>query len=200
MPSASSRQETAILGKNAPKMGAPPAIVLANPKYAHNVAMTVRLASCYGLGQVWFSGERVRLEIEKKGRMPREERMRGYRDVDMIAFDRPLEAFPKDAVPVAVELRRGSERLDAFVHPANAIYVFGPEDGSVPPHMLALCHRFVVIPTRHCLNLATAVSTVLWDRAVKLGTMPTDDDVHGEGSPNVDDEDPMGLFSTQNQA
>jgi hypothetical protein len=71
MPSASSRQETAprlrretaILGKNAPKMGAPPAIVLANPKYAHNVAMTVRLASCYGLGQVWFSGRMPGIEF-----------------------------------------------------------------------------------------------------------------------------------------
>jgi len=28
-------------------------------------------------------------------------------------------------------------------------------------------HRFVVIPTRHCLNLATAVATVLYDRACK---------------------------------
>jgi tRNA(Leu) C34 or U34 (ribose-2'-O)-methylase TrmL len=29
------------------------------------------------------------------------------------------------------------------------------------------CHRFVRIPTRHCLNLATAVSTVLYDRHLK---------------------------------
>jgi hypothetical protein len=32
---------------------------------------------------------------------------------------------------------------------------------------LSHCHRFVVIPTRHCLNLATAVATVLWDREYK---------------------------------
>ncbi len=68
----------------------------------------------------------------------------------------------------------------------------------MPPVLLAQCHRFVVIPTRHCLNLATAVSTVLWDRATKLGQMPHD--VHGDDDPSIDDEDPMGLFSAYNQA
>jgi hypothetical protein len=30
-----------------------------------------------------------------------------------------------------------------------------------------LCHRFVVIPTHHCLNLAAAVNVVLYDRRLK---------------------------------
>ncbi|MFL6071848.1 MAG: hypothetical protein ACJ73S_00340 [Mycobacteriales bacterium] len=30
--------------------------------------------------------------------------------------------------------------------------------------VLARCHRFVVIPTRHCTNLSAAVYTVLHDR------------------------------------
>jgi tRNA(Leu) C34 or U34 (ribose-2'-O)-methylase TrmL len=29
------------------------------------------------------------------------------------------------------------------------------------------CHRFVKIPTKHCLNLANAVATVLYDRHAK---------------------------------
>jgi len=49
-------------GSEAPA-GRPPAIVLISPKYAHNVGMVVRLASCYGLKQVWFTGERVSLDI-----------------------------------------------------------------------------------------------------------------------------------------
>jgi hypothetical protein len=32
---------------------------------------------------------------------------------------------------------------------------------------LTRCHRFVRIPTRHCLNLACAVGTVLYDRESK---------------------------------
>ena len=33
--------------------------------------------------------------------------------------------------------------------------------------ILRHCHRFVVIPTAHCMNLASAVSTVLYDRSAK---------------------------------
>jgi len=158
---------TKIIGKNAVPVGIAPAIMLVEPRFPHNVGMVVRLASCYGFSQVWFTGDRVRLEMDRMGRLPREERMKGYKDVKMIQFDRPLEQFPKDTVPVAVELRPNSERLHEFDHPEKAVYVFGPEDGSIPLSVLKCCHRFVVIPTRHCLNLATACSTVLWDRIIK---------------------------------
>lgn len=147
-------------------MGRPPAIVLMDPKYAHNVGMVVRLASCYGLGQVWFTGERVSLDISFRKRIPREERMKGYADVEIINYDYPFEQFA-DVVPVAVEVRKNSEPLHSFEHPQNAVYVFGPEDGSVSKPHLNHCHRFVVIPTKHCLNLATAVATMLWDRQYK---------------------------------
>jgi hypothetical protein len=81
--------------------------------------------------------------------------------------ERPFEAFDAAAVPVAVELRRNAESLITFTHPDNAVYVFGPEDGSLDRAVLELCHRFVVIPTRHCTNLAAAVYTVLYDRHAK---------------------------------
>jgi tRNA(Leu) C34 or U34 (ribose-2'-O)-methylase TrmL len=45
--------------------------------------------------------------------------------------------------------------------------VFGPEDGSLPGVVLAQCDRFVIIPTMHCLNLASSVSIVLYDRLGK---------------------------------
>ena len=60
--------------------GRSPAVVLIDPKYAHNVGMVVRLASCYGFRQVWFTGERVSLDISFRKRLPREERMKGYAD------------------------------------------------------------------------------------------------------------------------
>lgn len=50
------------------------------------------------------------------------------------------------------------------------MYLFGPEDGSLDRAILGLCHRFVVIPTRHCTNLAAAVYTVLYDRHAKRVT------------------------------
>jgi hypothetical protein len=58
-----------------------PAVGLVDPKFPHNVGAAVRAASCYGIRQVWFSGDRVRLDASKGYRLPREERMRGYKDV-----------------------------------------------------------------------------------------------------------------------
>jgi tRNA(Leu) C34 or U34 (ribose-2'-O)-methylase TrmL len=144
--------------------------MLCEPKYAHNVGMVQRLASSYGFAQVWFTGDRMQIDLRanpKKRRLPREERMRGYRDVELVQHDRPLDFFPEGVVPVAVEVRPRSEPLDRFVHPERAVYIFGPEDGSIPAPVLVKAHRFVVIPTRHCLNLATAVATVMWDRLLK---------------------------------
>jgi tRNA(Leu) C34 or U34 (ribose-2'-O)-methylase TrmL len=169
--------QAVVVPRDAPPTGKTPAIVLINPRFAHNVGMVVRLASCYGLDQVWYTGDRVRLEVERRGKLPREERMKGYREVEIVSYERPLECFPADAVPVAVEIRPNSERLHSFEHPENAVYVFGPEDGSIPDPILRVCHRFLVIPTRHCLNLATAVSTILWDRVLKR---------HQKGLPGYD--------------
>ena len=154
-------------GKKAPAHGETPAIALVNPKYPHNVGMVVRLASCYGLRQVWFSGDRVSLNPAKGERLPREERMKGYKDVQLIHYENFFDQFPTGTTPVAVEVRANSELLHNFEHPENPLYVFGPEDGSIPAALVPHCHRFLVIPTRHCLNLATAVATVLWDRDYK---------------------------------
>lgn len=156
-----------FVGKNAPKIGLNPAIALVNPKFARNVGAILRLASCYGIKQVWASGNRINEDPSIGKRLPREERMRGYQEVDLIQYDRFLDMFSPDIIPVAIEVRENAEPLYTFEHPDKAVYVFGPEDGSIPKTYLQHCHRFVVIPTRHCLNLATAVATVLHDRAYK---------------------------------
>lgn len=174
--------ETIISGKNMRPQGILPSIALCNPKYARNVSMVIRLASCYGFKQVWYTGDRVSIdEPEKnidydpayrprkkngKARLPREERMKGYDSVQLRQYDRVFDHF-EDCVPVAVELRPGSQVLHHFEHPKNALYVFGPEDGGLTSEIVRHCHHFVVIPTHHCLNLATAVSAVLWDRRYK---------------------------------
>jgi tRNA(Leu) C34 or U34 (ribose-2'-O)-methylase TrmL len=161
--------EFAIFGKNTPPKGLTPAIGLVDPKYAANVAKVIRTASCFGAKQVWFSGERVQLDIQARGRLPREERMKGYKDVEVRQYDYFLDQFPRGTTPVAVELVDGAEKLTKFVHPENPVYVFGPEDGSIPKTFLRLCHRRVVIPSRHCFNLAMAVSIVLYDWMAKTG-------------------------------
>lgn len=158
--------ETAFYGKGV-KVGETPAIALANPKYAHNVGAVVRAASCFGAKQVWFSGNRVSLDPKKGERLPREERMKGYKNVELRQFNYFFDMFERDVVPVAIELKPGAQLLPQFEHPEKALYVFGPEDGSIPQVLLRHCHKFVVIPTHHCVNLSAAVYMVLYDRMVK---------------------------------
>jgi len=154
-------------GQKVKIFGESPAIYLHNPKYPHNLGQTIRACACFGIGQVWWSGTRVAKKLEGLDRIPREERMRGYSDVRLLQSERALDAFPPDVVPVALEFRPNSEKLPDFVHPKKAVYVFGPEDGSLDRGILSRCHRFVFIPTKHCVNLSAAVYMVLYDRMVK---------------------------------
>lgn len=137
------------------------AIVLINPKYEHNVGAVLRACSCWGVPTLRWSGDRVNFD-DRRGRIPREERMKGYRDVDWARTQKPLEGLA--GTPVVVEVRENAECLTTFEHPEDAVYVFGPEDGSVPRPYLALGHRFLFIPTHHCLNLSAAVNVVLAHR------------------------------------
>jgi tRNA(Leu) C34 or U34 (ribose-2'-O)-methylase TrmL len=146
------------------KQISPPAVILLDPKYPHNVGNAIRACACFGVRELWWTGCRIDTTLTR--RLPREERMKGYRRVDW-KNEEPWPYLPEDAVPVAVEVRRHSESLTVFEHPERAVYVFGPEDGSIPQGVLRLCHRFVHIPAHHCLNLAASVNVVLYDRRAK---------------------------------
>jgi len=158
-------RERLIVGKHKAIIGKTPSIILTNPKYPHNVAGAIRASSCFGFKQVWYTGNRVSLEGEQ--RLPREERMKGYAEVDLYQFDYPFDCFPENTVPVAIEIVENSESLIDFEHPENAVYVFGPEDGSINQVVRRHCHRFVTIPTRHCTNLSSAVYLIMYDRMSK---------------------------------
>lgn len=170
MSSLNDKQEeivSAIFGKGMPPQGVAPAVALCNPQYGHNVGAIQRACSCFGIKQLWFSGDRVEFDLDGKTRLPREERMRGYEDVEVRQYDQFFDQFDKDVTPVAIELSNNAELLPQFDHPDNALYVFGPEDGNIPSVMLRHCHRFVVMPLHHCTNLAAAVYIVLYDRMFK---------------------------------
>lgn len=145
-----------------------PAVCLWDPRYPHNVGAAVRGASCYGIKQVWVGGRRTAEKVWESKRLPREERMKGFNDVEIVLEDNPFDHFPKGTTPVAVELLPGSTNLFQFEHPENPVYVFGPEDGSVPDRWRRHCHQRVFIPTKHCLNLGVAVNTLLYDRYMKM--------------------------------
>lgn len=147
-------------------------IALVNPKFPGNVGNVLRACSNFGASGLVWTPERVPAPDEwpEGSRLPREERMKLYRDVQIANPPRNklIDASLRDGfTPVAIEVSDNAERLPEFVHPDKAIYVFGPEDGGLDRGILTACHRFVVIPTTSCLNLAAAVNIVLYDRLAK---------------------------------
>lgn len=161
-------------------MGA--SVLLINPKTPANVGGVLRACSIFGATSLRWTGDRVAhthearrragCTLKKPTRLPREERLRDYSHVDwthLLEDEVETYAASLNATPVCVEISEHAESLADFVHPENALYIFGPEDGHVPKGVRTICHRFVRIPsvTRTPLNLAAAVNVVLYDRHAK---------------------------------
>lgn len=130
------------------------------PKNDMNVGGAMRAAQCYGAGLVVVQGQRY---------WPMStDTMKAWRSIPVIhgAIDL-FESIPYACRPVAVELVDQAECLTAFKHPQNAFYIFGPEDGSLGNATLSRCTSVVKIPTKFCMNLASTVNVVLYDRLAK---------------------------------
>jgi tRNA G18 (ribose-2'-O)-methylase SpoU len=97
---------------------------------------------------------------------------KAWRHVPGFAFD-GAEAFlagmPEAAQVIAIECDAGRPTmpLSRFVHPERAVYVLGAEDRGVSATILNACSAVVEIPSRYCLNVATAGAIVLYDRVTK---------------------------------
>lgn len=136
------------------------AIALVSPKTHHNIGSVLRTADCFGASLVLVQGTRYkRSGMDVRGAFGR---------VPLVETDSIREQIPFCHVPVAVEITDDADSLPDFCHPANALYVFGPEDGSLGRDTLSYCRNVIRIPTRRCLNLGVCVGVVLYDRAAKL--------------------------------
>ena len=75
--------------------------------------------------------------------------------------------MPYDCPVVAVELSDNSIPLEGYVHPERCIYLLGAEDHGLPESILIRCRDTVQLIGDYCMNVATAGSIVMYDRAVK---------------------------------
>ncbi|MET2969955.1 RNA methyltransferase [Vibrio harveyi] len=146
----------------------PTAIIgLYNPKSPTNVGAVLRAAGCYDAGQVRYNGTRysraVKFQTDTQNSQER---------IQLVEMEDLTANVADDVEIVCVELVVGATALPHFTHPENAIYVFGPEDGSLPQEMVDKAHHVVYVPTHGCMNLAATVNVVLYDRMAKtLGTI-----------------------------
>lgn len=136
-------------------------ILLCQPKYETNVAGVVRAMACFCADDLYLLNKRY----EPSSHKPREFRL--YNPSIMEVRKPVSAAIERGLTPVCVELLEGAENMIAFEHPRDVLYVFGPENGEVPQVLRRLCHKFVQIPSLHCLNLAASVYVTLYDRLAK---------------------------------
>ncbi|CAH8205389.1 23S rRNA methyltransferase [Vibrio aestuarianus] len=137
-------------------------IGLCNPKSPTNVGGVMRAAGCYQACAVRYSGERydraVKFQTDTKNVKNR---------LPLTAMEDLTLDLPSDMKIVCVELAEGATPLPEFIHPDKAIYVFGPEDGSIPQAIVNKASDVVYVPTIGCMNLAASVNVLLYDRLAK---------------------------------
>jgi len=137
------------------------AIGLFNPKTPHNVGSVLRAAHCYDASLVMFTGRRYKHSSTDTSK--------AWRHIPMLHCESLRDSIPHGAIPVAVDLVEDATPLPEFQHPERAFYIFGPEDGTLGEQILSFCPQRVMVPTRHCMNLAATVNVVLYDRLTKRG-------------------------------
>lgn len=71
----------------------------------------------------------------------------------------------------------GATPLPEFHHPEKALYVFGPEDGTISQAVIDKADAVVFVPTVGCMNLAGSVNVLLYDRLVKSDLSMTNDEL-----------------------
>ncbi|RNF53030.1 TrmH family RNA methyltransferase [Marinomonas hwangdonensis] len=142
-------------------------IGLTNPKSITNVGAVMRAAGCFKVDQVWYSGERY----DRASKMTTDTKQaRSYIPlVNIHALNQPsfIDAVEEDVKIVCVDLIPGATPLPAFEHPSKALYIFGPEDGTIDQKTVDRADFVVFIPTVGCLNLAASVNVLLYDRLAK---------------------------------
>ena len=138
-------------------------IGLVRPKEFANVGGVLRAAGCYGADFVCIEGDRS----HKKVRRAPTDTGKYHLHIPTVFTDDLFDSMPVGAVPVAIDLLDDAVSLVDFVHPKNAYYIFGPEDGTLGRAHTSRCAHKVFVPTRYCMNLASTVNVILYDRIAK---------------------------------
>jgi len=127
-----------------------------------NVGTLWRSAYCLGAAFIFTIGQRYPRQSSDVPETWRHIPLLEYADVADFAAHRPY-----DCQVVGVELIDSAVALETYHHPQRAIYLLGPEDGSLSPAALDLCQAVVRFESAFCLNVASAGTVVMYDRQTK---------------------------------
>jgi len=139
---------------------------LVNPKSPDNVGSVLRAAANYRVDKVFYTGDRYPRAIARKARTVDMSR-KISKDVLIARADCLIDVVTKNMKIICVEFAVNAIPLPEYEHPENAIYIFGPEDGSISQDIIDQADAVVYVPTVGCMNLSASVNVLLYDRMVK---------------------------------
>lgn len=134
-------------------------------QYMHeeNIGSAFRSAYAFGIDLLFTIGRKYRQQASDTCASTRHVPYYGY-----VSYDDFRQHLPKNSQIVCVELSEKAYNLENFVHPEQALYLFGNESSGIPQKILEDRYNLVVqIPTKLCLNVACTASIVIWDRISK---------------------------------
>lgn len=141
-------------------------IGLTNPKSPTNVGGVMRACGCYGANEVRYTGKRYQFAIKNMTQY-NTDTQRISNKIPLLATDDLINSLDPDMQIICVDLVVGATPLPEFVHPEKAIYIFGPEDGTISQSVIDKADTVVYVPTQGCMNLAASVNVLLYDRLAK---------------------------------
>ncbi|WP_305838486.1 RNA methyltransferase [Photobacterium leiognathi] len=146
-------------------------IGLTNPKSPTNVGAVLRAAGCYKADAVTYTGTRYDLAAKFQT-----DTKKMAQTIPLLGVESFLDDLPQEMKIVCVDFAEGATLLPHFEHPEKAIYIFGPEDGSIAQDVADKADHVVYVPTVGCMNLAASVNVVLYDRLAKQPDMIQSDE------------------------
>ncbi|WP_025822534.1 TrmH family RNA methyltransferase [Shewanella marina] len=150
-------------------------IGLTNPKSPTNVGGVMRASGCYQVDEVRYTGKRYDLALRNMTQYNTDTH-NAKETIAKVCVADLLDELEDDIAVVCVDLVVGAIPLPQFEHPAKAIYIFGPEDGTISQAVIDRADSVVYVPTVGCMNLAASVNVLLYDRLAKSSqTLASDD-------------------------
>jgi tRNA(Leu) C34 or U34 (ribose-2'-O)-methylase TrmL len=147
-------------------------IGLTDPKSPSNVGAVMRAAGCYQANEVRYTGVRY-----AKAAKFHTDTKDASRKIPLNAVESLIDNLTLGQRIVCVDLVEGAIALPEFEHPENALYIFGPEDGTIAQEVINSAYAVVYVPTIGCMNLAASVNVLLYDRLAKSKHMLAGDDL-----------------------
>ena len=147
-------------------------IGLINPKSPTNVGAVMRAAGCYQVDGVFYTGQRyakaAKFNTDTKNRVT---------SIPLTGVDSLIANISSEIKVVCVDLVEGAIPLPEYQHPENALYIFGPEDGTIDQCIIDKADAVVYVPTVGCMNLAASENVLLYDRLSKNATNIASDEL-----------------------